>query len=130
MENVLEVYHRPHHPDRPLVCLDETSKQLVAETRQPLPMQPASRRAKTASTSATAWPTCSCCLRRSKDLQAVGDGSMLKLPSDPMGELRPAVEAEVSVCRLALAVDDAGCHPWPATGFIVGAAIDLRPEPP
>ena len=40
MEDVLEVYHRPHDPDRPLVCLDETSKQLVAETRTPLPMQP------------------------------------------------------------------------------------------
>ena len=40
MEDVLEVYHRPHDPDRPLVCLDETSKQLVAETREPLPMRP------------------------------------------------------------------------------------------
>ena len=40
MEDVLEVYHRPHDPARPLVCLDETSKQLVAETRTPLPMQP------------------------------------------------------------------------------------------
>jgi len=33
MEDVLEVYHRPHDPDRPVVCLDETSKQLIAETR-------------------------------------------------------------------------------------------------
>jgi hypothetical protein len=40
MENVLDVYKRPHDPARPLVCLDETSKQLVAETRTPLPMQP------------------------------------------------------------------------------------------
>jgi hypothetical protein len=40
MEDVLEVYHRPHDPRRPLVCLDETSKQLIAETRQPLPMRP------------------------------------------------------------------------------------------
>jgi DDE superfamily endonuclease len=39
MEDVLEVYHRPHDPARPLVCLDETSKQLVAETRRPLPMR-------------------------------------------------------------------------------------------
>ena len=29
MEDVLEVYHRPHDPDRPVVCLDETSKQLI-----------------------------------------------------------------------------------------------------
>jgi hypothetical protein len=42
MEDVLAVYLRPHDPDRPLVCLDETSKQLVAETRTPLPMTPGS----------------------------------------------------------------------------------------
>jgi hypothetical protein len=40
MEDVLEVYTRPHDPARPLVCLDETSKQLIAETRTPIPMQP------------------------------------------------------------------------------------------
>ena len=40
MEDVLEVYTRPHACDQPLVCLDETSKQLVAETRTHLPMQP------------------------------------------------------------------------------------------
>jgi len=40
MEDVLEVYHRPYDPDRPQVCLDETSKQLVAESRQSVPMRP------------------------------------------------------------------------------------------
>jgi DDE superfamily endonuclease len=40
MEDTLEVYTRPHDPTQPLVCLDETSKQLVAETRTPVPMQP------------------------------------------------------------------------------------------
>lgn len=40
MENVLDVYKRPRDPARPLVCLDETSKQLAAETRAPIPMQP------------------------------------------------------------------------------------------
>jgi DDE superfamily endonuclease len=40
MEDVLDVYTRPHDPARPLVCLDETSKQLVAETRTPEAMQP------------------------------------------------------------------------------------------
>ena len=40
MEDVLEVYTRPRDPARPLVCLDETSKQLVAETRTPEPMRP------------------------------------------------------------------------------------------
>ena len=40
MEDVLAVYTRPRDPDRPLVCLDETSKQLIAETRLPIPMRP------------------------------------------------------------------------------------------
>ena len=40
MEDGLEVYHRPHDPARPVVCLDETSKQLVAETRVPIPAKP------------------------------------------------------------------------------------------
>jgi DDE superfamily endonuclease len=37
MEDVIEVYHRPYDPNRPQVCLDETSKQLLAHTRVPLP---------------------------------------------------------------------------------------------
>ena len=40
MEDVLEVYTRPRDPARPLVCLDETSKQLTRETRTPLPGKP------------------------------------------------------------------------------------------
>lgn len=40
MEDVLEVYTRPYDPRRPQVCLDETSKQLVADTREPLPAAP------------------------------------------------------------------------------------------
>ncbi len=40
MEEVLEVYQRPHDPRRPLVCLDETSKQLIVETRKPIAAKP------------------------------------------------------------------------------------------
>ena len=40
MEDVLAVYTRPRDPDRPVVCLDEASKQLVAETRLPIAMKP------------------------------------------------------------------------------------------
>jgi uncharacterized small protein (DUF1192 family) len=40
MEDILEVYQRPHDPERPLVCLDETLKQLVAETRMPIAAKP------------------------------------------------------------------------------------------
>jgi hypothetical protein len=40
MEDVLDVYHRPHDPRRPLVCMDETSKQLIGEIRAPIPARP------------------------------------------------------------------------------------------
>jgi hypothetical protein len=40
MEDVLAVYQRPPDPVRPLVCFDETSKQLTKEVRQPLPPRP------------------------------------------------------------------------------------------
>jgi hypothetical protein len=40
MEDVLEVYQRPHDPLRPVVCLDETSKQMIVETREPIPAKP------------------------------------------------------------------------------------------
>lgn len=40
MEEVLAVYTRPRDPRRPLVCLDETSKQLILETRPAIPMKP------------------------------------------------------------------------------------------
>jgi len=40
MEDVLEVYKRPYNPLRPVVCMDETSKQLIAETRQPMDAEP------------------------------------------------------------------------------------------
>ena len=39
MEDVLDVYHRPFDPLRPLICFDETPVQLISETRQSLPMQ-------------------------------------------------------------------------------------------
>jgi hypothetical protein len=40
MEEVLAVYTRPRDPQRPLVCLDEASKQLILETRPAMPMKP------------------------------------------------------------------------------------------
>jgi hypothetical protein len=40
MEDVLDLYAEPYDPARPVVCFDETSKQLIAETRIPLPMEP------------------------------------------------------------------------------------------
>ena len=56
MEDVLETYQKPRDPDRPLVCLDESSKQLIVETRAPISRR---WRAGTASRSPTATPpTC------------------------------------------------------------------------
>lgn len=40
MEDILDLYHLPQDPQRPLVCFDETSKQLVKETRIPIEMEP------------------------------------------------------------------------------------------
>jgi DDE superfamily endonuclease len=40
MEEVLDIYTCPYDPRYPQVCLDETSKQLVSETRVPLPAEP------------------------------------------------------------------------------------------
>jgi hypothetical protein len=40
MEDVLAVYHRPYDKKRPVVCLDETFKQLIGETRESLPPAP------------------------------------------------------------------------------------------
>lgn len=42
MEDVIEVYHRPHDPARPVVCVDEGGKQLLGEVRPPLPVRPGS----------------------------------------------------------------------------------------
>lgn len=40
MEDVLDVYHRPYDEARPLVCLDEASKQLIGEVIEPIPAEP------------------------------------------------------------------------------------------
>ena len=40
MEDVLDLYAEPYDPERPVVCFDETSTQLLADTRPPIPVQP------------------------------------------------------------------------------------------
>jgi hypothetical protein len=37
MEQLLDVYKRPYDPQRPVVCMDETPRQLIKETRTPIP---------------------------------------------------------------------------------------------
>ena len=40
MEKVLEVYKRPFNPKFPVVCMDESPKQLIGETKIPIPAEP------------------------------------------------------------------------------------------
>lgn len=40
MEDVLDLYEEPYDPAHPVVCFDESPKQLVAEVREPLPPKP------------------------------------------------------------------------------------------
>ena len=42
--SVLDLYAEPYDPQRPVVCFDETSTQLLADTRPPLPAQPGTAR--------------------------------------------------------------------------------------
>jgi len=59
MEDILEVYQRPHDPHRPLVCLDETSKQLIAETRVPIAANQGGPAGTITNTGAMGRPICS-----------------------------------------------------------------------
>ncbi len=40
MEDILDLYTQPYDAKRPVICLDETSRQLISEVRTPIPMQP------------------------------------------------------------------------------------------
>ena len=60
MEDVLEVYTRPYDPLRPQVCMDETSRQLLRDTKETLPMEPGRSRGEDYEyESAAGLPTCS-----------------------------------------------------------------------
>ena len=37
MEDVLDLYAEPYDPQRPVVCFEESSTQLLAEVREPMP---------------------------------------------------------------------------------------------
>lgn len=40
MEDILDLYHQPYDPEKPLVCMDEQPVQLIKEKREPLPVRP------------------------------------------------------------------------------------------
>ena len=43
MEQILDLYEEPYDPNRPVVCFDERPCQLLADVRDPLPMEPPGR---------------------------------------------------------------------------------------
>lgn len=43
MENVLDIYQRPYESKNPWICFDESCKQLVKETREPIPAEPGNK---------------------------------------------------------------------------------------
>ena len=57
MERVFKVYRRPYDPRHPVVCMDEMSKQLVAEVREKLPVRPGSPE-KYDTPTTSAWGAC------------------------------------------------------------------------
>ena len=59
MEDVLDLYAEPYDPDRPVVCFDETSTQLLADTRPPIPVQPGQPRVRITSIAAAVRATSS-----------------------------------------------------------------------
>ena len=59
MEDVLDLYAEPYDPQRPVVCFDETSTQLLAESRAPLPAGPDVPGARTTNTCGPAPAICS-----------------------------------------------------------------------
>lgn len=59
MEEVLAVYQLPYDPLYPVVCMDESNKQLVGEVHAAIPAAPGHARILTTNMCATAWPPCS-----------------------------------------------------------------------
>ncbi len=59
MEQVPDVYRRPYDPDHPVVCMDETPRQLIAETREPVAASAGNCARSTTSTGVWGRVTCS-----------------------------------------------------------------------
>jgi transposase len=74
MEDVLDLYAEAPNPKRPVVCFDESPTQLIGEVRQPIKPRRVGSSATTASTNATAPPTCSSSSR------CIGPGARSKSP--------------------------------------------------
>ena len=64
MEDVLDLYHADYDPDHPVVCFDETSKQLVADKRPAIGAKPGRVERYDYEYGETALETCSCSVSR------------------------------------------------------------------
>ena len=64
MEDVLDLYHEEYDRERPVVCFDETSKQLLGDVRPPVKAKPGRVEPMTLSTSETGPGTCLCSVNR------------------------------------------------------------------
>ena len=59
MERVLDVYRRPYNVDIPVICMDETPRQLIRETRTPFRLASANSNGTTTNTSDAVFATSS-----------------------------------------------------------------------
>lgn len=66
MEDILDIYQAPYDAQHPLVCMDESNKQLLGEVREPLPLTPETPMRYDANTNAMAPAICVWRLRRCK----------------------------------------------------------------
>ena len=67
MEEVLDLYHEDYDPERPLVCFDETSRQLVEEVRPPIKAKPGRVERYDCECRRNGTETCSCSVNRRAD---------------------------------------------------------------
>ena len=86
MEDVLDLYEEEYDAERPVVCFDETSKQLVGHTRAAIGAQAGRVRRYDYEYKRTEHATCSCSASRRVD------GDTWRLPSDACGGLCRADE--------------------------------------
>src|SRR5262249_4681157 len=110
MEGLLELYRRPYSERRPLVCVDEVPKQLVAEARAPVPPAPGRparygyeyRRCGVANAFLAFAPRPG--RRRAKVTEGGGARDSADLLREPVEEIHEEAE------RVALVVDNLNTH--------------------
>jgi hypothetical protein len=101
MEDVLEVYTRPYDEKRPLVCVDEATKQLVADVTPPLPMQPGQPK------------------REDYEYERRGTGNLFMIVEPLIGQRQVKVTARRTIVDFAYLLRDLADLHYPAAEKIV-----------